>query len=68
LVRGLLAYNIGENLDDLQTMVVSSMDEDFSRSSFVDDDDVGTVWTCVFMDIQLQVSILSVFLSGEMCK
>jgi hypothetical protein len=52
LVRGLLAYNLGENLDDLQTMVTPS--DDFSTSAVVDDD-VGSVWTCNFMDIQLQV-------------
>jgi vacuolar protein sorting-associated protein 13D len=48
---------LGENLDDLQTMVVSNSD-DFSHATLTDDFD--TVWTCVFMDIQLQDVILDI--------
>ena len=58
LIRGLLAFNLGENLDDLQIMPTPG--DDFSTSSMIDGDDVASAWTCNFIDIQLQDVILDV--------
>ena len=58
LIRGLLAFNLGENLDDLQIMPTPG--DDFSSSSMIDGDDVASAWTCNFIDIQLQDVILDV--------
>jgi hypothetical protein len=57
LVRGLLAYNLGENLDDLQCMVPTN--DDFVRGANLSAD-YENVWTCIFMDIQLEDVILDV--------
>jgi len=58
LIRGLLAYNLGENLDDLQCVVVPNNDG-FVRGANMSAD-FENVWTCIFMDIQLEDVILDI--------
>jgi len=58
IIRGLLAFNLGENLNDLQTTMVTPNDE-FSSATLIDEDS-DTVWTANFVDVHLQDVVLDV--------
>ena len=59
LIRGLLGYNFGEPLNDLDFQVPTNEYQDPSTHTLLS----GNVWTGMFMDFELQDVILDLLLS-----
>ena len=54
MIRGLLGYNFGENLDDLEFQVPTNEYQDPKTNTIL----TGNVWTGMFMDFELQDVII----------
>ena len=64
MIRGLLSYNLGENLDDLmhfQAPVPTNEYQDPQLQTLLS----GIVWTCMYMNIELQDVILDLILKQD---
>lgn len=60
-IRGMLTYNFGESIDDLQFQVPTNEYTDPSTHTVL----TGNVWTGIFMDFELQDVIIDLLLHRE---